>query len=52
VPPLRRRRRSLEEMFYLFYCEFTCYVDPYAKRLGDLRGTIDHLSRMVEETRK
>jgi len=52
VPPLRRRRRTLEEMFYLFYCEFTCYVDPYAKRVGDLRGTIDHLSRMVEERRK
>lgn len=52
VPPLRRRSRSLEEIFYLFYCEFTCYVDPYAKRAGNLRGTIDNLSRMVEERRK
>jgi capsule polysaccharide export protein KpsC/LpsZ len=52
VPPPRRRSRTLEEIFHLFYREFSCYVDPYAKRAGDLRGAIDHLSQMVQARRQ
>jgi capsule polysaccharide export protein KpsC/LpsZ len=51
VPPLRRRTRTLEEIFHLFYNDFTCYVDPYKKSRGTLRGTIENLKLMVEDHR-
>ena len=47
--PRRENCRSIEELFYLFYCRYTHWVDPFLRKEVTIDYVIDKMAALREE---